>query len=92
MIASSAQQTADFAAQYAKTLRPGDVVLLRGEMGAGKTVFVQGAAVFVFSGNKERRIKMPAIRSKALHWIRKHGIIIPPLIVNKVASALRPIA
>ena len=44
MIASSAQQTADFAAQYAKTLRPGDVVLLRGEMGAGKTVFVQGAA------------------------------------------------
>ena len=44
MIASSAQQTADFAAQYAKTLRSGDVVLLRGEMGAGKTVFVQGAA------------------------------------------------
>ena len=44
MIATSAQQTADFAAQYAKTLRPGDVVLLRGEMGAGKTVFVQGAA------------------------------------------------
>ena len=53
---------------------------------------MQGAAVFVFSGNKERRIKMPAIRSKALHWIRKHGIIIPPLIVNKVASALWPIA
>lgn len=44
MIASSVQQTADFAAQYAKTLRPGDVVLLRGEMGAGKTAFVQGAA------------------------------------------------
>lgn len=44
MISGSAQQTADFAARYAAGLRPGDVVLLRGEMGAGKTVFVQGIA------------------------------------------------
>ena len=33
-----------FAKEYAKTLRKGDVVLLSGEMGAGKTVFVKGVA------------------------------------------------
>lgn len=32
------------AAEYAATLRPGDVVLLEGEMGAGKTVFAKGVA------------------------------------------------
>ena len=33
-----------FAKEYAKSLRAGDVVLLSGEMGAGKTVFVKGVA------------------------------------------------
>ncbi len=44
MITKSAEQTISFAEEYAKTLRAGDVVLLRGEMGAGKTVFVKGLA------------------------------------------------
>ena len=34
-----------FAEEYAKTLTAGDVVLLHGEMGAGKTVFVKGLAL-----------------------------------------------
>ena len=33
-----------FAIAYAKTLRAGDVVLLDGDMGAGKTVFSKGVA------------------------------------------------
>jgi tRNA threonylcarbamoyladenosine biosynthesis protein TsaE len=31
-------------AELARRLRPGDVVLVRGELGAGKTTFVRGAA------------------------------------------------
>ena len=43
-LSRSPEETKSFAAQYAKTLRPGDVVLLEGEMGAGKTAFAQGVA------------------------------------------------
>lgn len=43
-VSESADQTRDFAKNYAATLRGGDVLLLDGEMGAGKTVFVQGLA------------------------------------------------
>lgn len=44
MIAKNARETMAFAQNYAASLRPGDVVLLYGEMGAGKTVFVKGLA------------------------------------------------
>ena len=39
-----------FAEEYAKTLSAGDVVLLHGEMGAGKTVFVKGLAQGLATG------------------------------------------
>ncbi len=44
-LSSSESATIDYAKQYASTLRPGDVVLLNGEMGAGKTVFCKGIAL-----------------------------------------------
>lgn len=44
MITRSAAETEAAGAALAATLRPGDVVLLEGEMGAGKTTFVRGAA------------------------------------------------
>lgn len=43
-ISDSAQKTIEFAIRFAKTLKGGDVVLLNGEMGAGKTVFAKGVA------------------------------------------------
>ena len=43
-ISKSREDTESFAQQYAKTLRGGDVILLDGEMGAGKTVFCKGLA------------------------------------------------
>lgn len=41
-ISKSAKQTKQFAKQFVKQLKKGDVVLLDGPMGAGKTTFVQG--------------------------------------------------
>lgn len=38
------RQTAALGAEIASLLAPGDVVLVRGELGAGKTTFVSGAA------------------------------------------------
>lgn len=43
-ISKSREQTEAFAYEYAKTLQRGDVVLLDGDMGAGKTVFAKGVA------------------------------------------------
>jgi len=40
---SSAEATERAGAQLAAELRPGDVVLVSGELGAGKTTFVRGA-------------------------------------------------
>jgi tRNA threonylcarbamoyladenosine biosynthesis protein TsaE len=39
----SAAQTEEVGAELARELRPGDVVLVRGELGAGKTTLVRGA-------------------------------------------------
>ena len=44
IITNSAEETFSGAKEYAKTLEKNDVVLLKGEMGAGKTVFAKGVA------------------------------------------------
>lgn len=44
IITKSFEETIKIAEEYAKTLKRGDVILLKGEMGAGKTVFVKGIA------------------------------------------------
>ncbi len=43
-ISQSEEETFEIAKAYAQTLRAGDVVLLDGEMGAGKTAFSKGVA------------------------------------------------
>lgn len=44
-ISHSAEETINFAKDFARTLKGGDVVLLNGDMGAGKTVFAKGVAL-----------------------------------------------
>ena len=43
-VSKSREETEEFAKSYAKTLQAGDVVVLDGEMGAGKTLFTKGVA------------------------------------------------
>jgi tRNA threonylcarbamoyladenosine biosynthesis protein TsaE len=43
-ITSSEEETSAAGARLARTLRAGDVILLYGELGAGKTAFVRGLA------------------------------------------------
>lgn len=44
LVTATAEQTRALGAAIAGALRPGDVLSLTGELGAGKTCFVQGAA------------------------------------------------
>ena len=45
VITSSREETLAVATEFAKTLKAGDVVLLDGQMGAGKTLFSKGVAL-----------------------------------------------
>lgn len=44
IVTSSAEETEALGARVAARLRPGDVVVLSGEVGAGKTTLIRGAA------------------------------------------------
>lgn len=46
IVSCSEEKTREIAKEYAKTLDRGDVVLLRGDLGAGKTAFVKGIAEY----------------------------------------------
>ena len=42
IISNSEEETISFASKYAKGLKNGDIIILSGNLGAGKTKFVQG--------------------------------------------------
>ncbi len=46
-ISHSPAETVEFAREYAKNLKGGDVVVLSGDLGAGKTQFAKGVALFL---------------------------------------------
>jgi tRNA threonylcarbamoyladenosine biosynthesis protein TsaE len=52
-ISSSEKETEAIAEEFAATIKPGDVVCLYGDLGAGKTQFVKGfVKAFGLSGNE----------------------------------------
>lgn len=46
IISTSEKQTQQIAFEYAKTLNRGDVIILNGDLGAGKTAFTKGIAKY----------------------------------------------
>lgn len=54
-ISKNLKQTTKIAKEYAKTLKPGDVILLDGDLGAGKTMFTKGIVEY-FSQGKDSAI------------------------------------
>ena len=48
IISKNEKQTQEIAFEYAKTLKKGDVVILDGDLGAGKTAFTKGLAKYFF--------------------------------------------
>ncbi|MCG8374833.1 MAG: tRNA (adenosine(37)-N6)-threonylcarbamoyltransferase complex ATPase subunit type 1 TsaE [Balneolales bacterium] len=57
MLSSSVLETIQFGAKFASGLNPGDVVCLKGDLGAGKTHFVKGIASFF--GVKTEQVQSP---------------------------------
>lgn len=51
---TSPEQTKKIAADFARTLKGGEIIFLEGDLGSGKTTFVQGL-VSTFSHNNEVR-------------------------------------
>lgn len=49
-ISKSKEETMQIAKDFARTLNTGDIVLLDGDLGAGKTVFVKGVTEFFSQG------------------------------------------
>ena len=54
---TSVNETMAYAGRLAKQLRPGDIVLLQGNLGAGKTVFTKGLAKAF--GVSDRKVVSP---------------------------------
>ncbi len=73
---NSALETQKTGAEFAKQLRGGDVVLLYGELGAGKTTFTQGVA---YGLGIERRIISPTFII-----VRKYEV--PSVILGNVVT------
>ena len=55
-ITNNENQTIDFAYNFAKNLKKGDIIILSGELGSGKTKFVQGVLKYF---NLENEISSP---------------------------------
>lgn len=70
MISSSVTETIQYGRSFAAQLKPGDVVCLRGDLGAGKTHFVKGLASFF-------EVKEDAVTSPTFTLINEYPGKIP---------------
>lgn len=66
-ISNSPNETVEIAKKYAKTLKKGDVVILYGDLGAGKTEFVKGVA---------ERFNLTGVTSPTYAYLNIYGNLI----------------
>lgn len=68
LISSSEEETKEIGYRLGKRLKPGDIVCLYGEVGAGKTTMIKGIASAI--GIDERDITSPSFTIIAEHYAR----------------------
>lgn len=85
-VAHSEQETLKFAQQFAKSLRKGEVVLLLGDLGSGKTTFVKGLAQAF--GVKEK-ITSPTFVLTHVHKIRNSSKFVIQNLIHVDAYRLK---
>lgn len=72
MISTSVEQTKKIAQEFSSTLKGGDVVFLEGDLGSGKTLFVQG--VLESFGYKDP-VRSPTFTIMNIYPIQNHPTI-----------------
>ena len=68
---SKESSTAKFARKFSKVLKVGDVVLLHGEIGAGKTTFIR---YLINSLEKKNKVKLEEITSPTFSILNEYEI------------------
>ncbi len=76
MISHSLEETKKIASEFASTLVGGDVVFLEGDLGAGKTSFVQGV---LESFGYTEPVRSPTFSIMNVYAIEKRGLGTPPI-------------
>ena len=72
MLSSSSEDTINFAFDFSKLLRGGEIVCLNGNLGAGKTTFIKGVAKFF--NIKEDEIVSPTFTIANIYKCNKNNI------------------
>ena len=80
-ISKSEEDTINFANDFAKNLKVGDIIILSGELGSGKTKFTQGVLKYF---GLENEISSPTFTIVNEYNTKNTNIIIPKLLLKKV--------
>ena len=71
-ISHSAHETKEIGKELARTLSGGDIVILKGQLGAGKTAFTKGIAEGL---NIEKEVTSPTFTLMSVYQVHNHDTI-----------------
>lgn len=78
-ISHSAHETKEIGKELARTLHGGDIVILKGELGAGKTAFTKGIAEGL---NIEKEVTSPTFTLMSVYQVPNHDTIKELILVD----------